>query len=236
MYPTSIDGKPSAGGFRMPHQTVRVFRTGFSRSDREFEDALTPCRETSVFRRGEASHQHVTRRRLDAVDLDHANLYSRFDLDMDARMALARRIWRLVTRVLALPRPLRRGDDSVRIVQESSLPQVPDPLANLSPTRTARRAGADAKGGHDLPRHRRAPTAPDARTRNRPFRPGPPRRGPQRICSRNTGRPGSPTEHVHTVPCLTILFAHAKRKTAHEWRVSPCTWPPPRPRSRVEIP
>ena len=104
MYPTSIDGKPSAGGFRMPHQTVRVFRTGFSRSDREFEDALTPCRETSVFRRGEASHQHVTRRRrLDAVDLDHANLYSRFDLDMDARMALARRIWRLVTRVLALP-------------------------------------------------------------------------------------------------------------------------------------
>ena len=107
---------------------------------------------------------------------------------------------------------------------------------NLSPTRTARRAGADAKGGHDLPRHRRAPTAPDARTRNRPFRPGPPRRGPQRICSRNTGRPRSPTEHVHTVPCLTILFAHAKRKTAHEWRVSPCTWPPPRPRSRVEIP
>ena len=38
MYPTSIDGKPSAGGFRMPPQTVSVFRTGFSRSDREFED------------------------------------------------------------------------------------------------------------------------------------------------------------------------------------------------------
>ena len=74
----------------MPHQTVRVFRTGFSRSDREFEDALTPCRETSVFRWDEASHQHATRRRrLDAVDLDHVNLYGRFDLDMDARMALA---------------------------------------------------------------------------------------------------------------------------------------------------
>ena len=57
MYPTSIDGKPSAGGFRMPHQTVRDFRTGFSRSDREFEEALTPCRKTSVIRQGEASHQ-----------------------------------------------------------------------------------------------------------------------------------------------------------------------------------
>ena len=58
---TSIDGKPSAGGFR----------TGFSRSDREFEEALTPCRKTSVFRQDEASHQHATQRRLDAVDLDH---------------------------------------------------------------------------------------------------------------------------------------------------------------------
>ena len=57
MYPTSIDGKPSAGGFRMPHQTVRVFRTGFSRSDREFEEILTPCRQASVFRHGEAKHQ-----------------------------------------------------------------------------------------------------------------------------------------------------------------------------------
>ena len=57
MYPTSIDGKPSAGGFRMLSQTVRVFRTGFSRSDREFEEALRPCRETSVFRQGEASRQ-----------------------------------------------------------------------------------------------------------------------------------------------------------------------------------
>ena len=44
MYPTSIDGKPLAGGFRMLPQTVRVFRTGFSRSDREFEEALRPCR------------------------------------------------------------------------------------------------------------------------------------------------------------------------------------------------
>ena len=34
MYPTSIDGKPSAGGFRMLPQTVMVFRTGFSRSER----------------------------------------------------------------------------------------------------------------------------------------------------------------------------------------------------------
>ena len=57
MYPTSIDGKPSAGGFRMSHQTVRVFRTGFGRSDQEFEEILTLCRETSVFRQGEASHQ-----------------------------------------------------------------------------------------------------------------------------------------------------------------------------------
>ena len=57
MYPTSIDGKPSAGGFRMLPQTVRVFRTGFSRSDREFEEDLTPCRKTSVFRQGEASRQ-----------------------------------------------------------------------------------------------------------------------------------------------------------------------------------
>ena len=49
-FPTSIDGKPSAGGLRMLPQTVRVFRTGFSRSEREFEEILTPCRETSVFR------------------------------------------------------------------------------------------------------------------------------------------------------------------------------------------
>ena len=115
MYPTSIDGKPSAGGFRMPHHTVRVFRTGFSRSDREFEEALTPCRETSVFRQGEASHQpcaiaHATlpssqkvlaRPRLqqamtprDYAALtpliwSHVNPYGRFDLDMNARMALA---------------------------------------------------------------------------------------------------------------------------------------------------
>ena len=106
MYPTSIDGKPSAGGFRMPHQTVRVFRTGFGRSVREFEYALTPCRETSVFRQGEASHQHPTPRDDDALTpliWTTSNLYGRFDLDMDARMALAWRIWRLVTRVLALP-------------------------------------------------------------------------------------------------------------------------------------
>ena len=57
MYPTSIDGKPLAGGFRMLPQTVRVFRTGFSRSDREFEETLTPCRKTSVFRQGKASRQ-----------------------------------------------------------------------------------------------------------------------------------------------------------------------------------
>ena len=33
----------------------------------------------------------------------HVNPYGRFDLDMNARMALACRIWRLMTRVLALP-------------------------------------------------------------------------------------------------------------------------------------
>ena len=47
---------PSVGGFRMLHKTDRVFRTEFSRSYREFEEILPPCRETTVFRQGEASH------------------------------------------------------------------------------------------------------------------------------------------------------------------------------------
>ena len=114
MYPTSIDGKPSAGGFRMPHQTVRVFRTGFSRSDREFEEALTPYRETSVFRQGKAinlklssiatlpsSQKVLVRPRwqqamtprdyaaLTPLIWSHVNPYGRFDLDMNARMAIA---------------------------------------------------------------------------------------------------------------------------------------------------
>ena len=109
MYPTSIDGKPSAGGFRMPHQTVRIFRTGFSRSDREFEDALTPCRETSVFRQDEASHHTPRDDALTPLIWTTSSLYGRFDLDVDARMIFAWRIWRLVTRVLALPRIAKQG-------------------------------------------------------------------------------------------------------------------------------
>ena len=98
-------------------QTVRVFRTGFSRSDREFEEALRPCRETSVSRQGEArrqpqaiEHSHVavlaeglgacprwqqamTPRdyaACDAVDREPREpLRRRFDLDMNARMALS---------------------------------------------------------------------------------------------------------------------------------------------------
>ena len=96
-------------------QTVRVFRAGFSRSDREFEEALTPCRKTIVFRQGEASHQpravehgHVavlaeglgapgwqqamTPRddaALTPLIWSHVNPYGRLDLDKTARMAFA---------------------------------------------------------------------------------------------------------------------------------------------------
>ena len=55
--------KPSAGGFRMPHQTDGDFRTEFGRSDRELKEILAPCRETSVFRQSARSVKTAPRRR-----------------------------------------------------------------------------------------------------------------------------------------------------------------------------
>ena len=45
MYPTSIDGKPSAGGFRMPHQTVRVSRTALLQSPAAWLSVCVICSE-----------------------------------------------------------------------------------------------------------------------------------------------------------------------------------------------